>query len=239
VSWLALLVAAPLLTLAGYFSRLPWLLPLLQVVPAYPLMVRDLRQERTLRAVSRMLTWAFLIAATLEILASHFPEPGAASVFHGAAYREEMIHWVRTGTGREATPSLFIPEQLVHLAVFVAVSLASGSFVSLALGAVLVNYMSFYVGSLLGVSARPGVILLCGWPPWAILRLAAYVILGVVLAGPLLRRVAGVPFRWENHRRWIILAAAGLLMDMALKTCLAGTWSAILRSALYPRSPGL
>jgi hypothetical protein len=238
VPWLILLIATPVLTLLGFLSHLPWLLPLLQVVPAYPILVRDLREEKIRRAILHMLVWALAVAVTVESLSLRFPESGAASILHGAAYRDEMIHWVRTGVGRESTPSSFLPEHLAHLLAFVALSLGTGSLLSLVLGAVLLNYMSFYVGSLLALAQRPGVVILCGWPPWAILRVVSFVLLGVVLSGPVLRKFAGIPFRWEDRRAYLLAAAAGLILDVSLKGLLAPTWSGILRAALFPDSPG-
>lgn len=236
--WLLLLVATPALTVIGYHSRLPWLLPILQVIPAYPVMVLDLRKGKVSLAILRMLVWALLIAVTVEWLALAAPETGTASVIHGEAYRDEMVRWVRTGIGQESEPSRFLPQHAFHLAAFVALSLASASLLSLILGAVLMNYMSFYVGSLASLAQRPGIILLVGWPPWAVARVVAFVMLGVILSGPLLRRVAGIPFSWEERRGWILAASAGLLLDVTLKTLLAPAWSGILRSALFPLPGG-
>ena len=237
--WLLLAAATAALTVLGYFSGVPWLLPLLQVLPAYPVLIQDLKRRKISLAVLRMLVWALVIAVTVGALSFQAPETGEAAVLHGRAYRDEMIRWVRTGVGEESMPSRFLPSHLLHAAVFAILSLATGSLLSLALGAILMNYMSFYVGSLLSLARNPGIILLCGWPPWSILRVIAFVILGVVLAGPVLRTVAGIPFRWADRRGWILAAAAGLVLDASLKSLLAPVWSGILRSALLPPPPAL
>ena len=239
MTWLILVVATPLLTLLGYFLKTPWLLPVLQVLPAYPLLVYDLRRERRTIAVLRMLLWAALIAASMEMLALESPTRGEVSVLHGKDYRDEMLGWIRTGVGKESSPSRFLPEHLIHLGVFVFLSLVSGSFLSLILGAVLMNYMSFYVGSLLGIAQTPAKVLLYGWPPWAVLRVVSFVILGVVLSGPLLKRLGWAPFDRKEVRGWLMVAALGLVLDVTLKALLAPHWSDVLRSALYTLSPGL
>ena len=239
MSWWLLIVATPALSVAGYLSRIPWLLPLLQIIPAYPMMVRDLRQGNPLRAILRLWLWAFLIGFTVQVLAVSFPEAGATSIIHGPAYRDEMIDWVRTGVGKEGTPSQFLPEHLIHLSLFVTLSLVSGSLLSLVLGAILMNYMSFYVGSLTALSAQGVLPFLLGWPPWAMIRVASYVILGVILAGPVLGRWGGVPFRWGDQKQWVAVACGGLVLDVLLKTILAGMWGEILRSALNSTPPGL
>jgi hypothetical protein len=239
VTWLVLVVATPLLTLLGYFLKTPLLLPLLQVLPAYPLLVHDLRREQRTIAVLRILLWAALIAVSMEMLALESPTRGEVSVLHGKDYRDEMLGWIRTGVGKESSPASFIPEHLLHLGLFVFLSLASGGFLSLILGAVLMNYMSFYVGSLLGIAQTPAKVLLYGWPPWAVLRVVSFVILGVVLSGPLLKRLGWAPFDRTRVRGWIIAAAIGLVLDVTLKTLLAPHWSGVLRSAPYTFNPWL
>ena len=101
MSCLVLAAATIVLTVAGYFSRLSWLLPLLQVLPAYPVLVRDLREGKISRAVLHMLAWALVVALAMGTLARYAPETGAASVLHGQAYRDEMIRWIRTGAGAD------------------------------------------------------------------------------------------------------------------------------------------
>ncbi len=234
MSWLVLATVTPILTAVGYFSGLFWLLPLLQVAAAYPWMILDLRRGGVAKALPRMLAWALLIAVSVEALAFFFPAEGATSVLNGATYREEMLRWIRTGVGKESSPSLFLPEHLLHLAAFLVLSLATGGLLSFLMGAVMMNFMSFYVGSLLMISVRPVRVILCGWPPWAVLRVIAFVIFGVVFSGPVLGRLARVSFRWEEQTRWLQLASAGILLDIVLKAALAGSWGRLLRSALPP-----
>ena len=236
--WLFLLLATPLLTVAGYFTPFPFVMPVLQVLAAYPLLVLDLRRGRVASAILKMLCWALLIAASVEALTLLAPAAGEASILHGTAYRDEMIAWVRTGVGKEGAWRLFLPEHALHLTLFVILSLLSAGLLSLILGAVLMNYMSFYVGSLLGIARAPGTILMAGWPPWAILRVAAFVVLGVILAGPGLARGGIAPFTWEGKGKWLLLAGTGLALDVLLKIVLAARWSLLLRAALYPLGPG-
>lgn len=232
--FLILLVATPLLSTAGYFLRLGWLLPLLQAIPAYAVMVLDLKRGRLGAAVGHMLTWAALLAFTVGTLTAFAPAAGEAGILHGPAYRDEMLAWVRSGEGKESSPSRFLPEHALHLAAFVLLALASGGFLALLMGAVLMNYMSFYVGSLLAIAQSPATVLFYGWPPWAALRVIGFVILGVVLAVPLLRRVTEIPLTPDYRRAWLAAALGCILLDAALKVMLAPRWSGILRAALFP-----
>jgi hypothetical protein len=152
-------------------------------------------------------------------------------VLNGPAYRDEMLRWIRTGEGREGSLRLFLPQHLGHLAAFMALSLATASTVSILMGAVLMNFMSFYVASLFRAGVPALWVALLGWPPWAVCRVAAFCILGAVLAEPLLTRL----FRYARSgsiRPYLAAAAAGILADWTLKALLASLWGAWLRPML-------
>jgi hypothetical protein len=144
-----------------------------------------------------------------------------------------MFAWILTGIGREGRPSLFLPQHLGHLAGFVALSLATASALSITFGAVLMNFMSFYVASLWRAGVPAWAVVLLGWQPWAICRVAAFCTLGVVLAEPLLSRILKYPYEGLRVARpYLAGAAAGILADWILKALLAPTWGAWLRPLL-------
>ena len=139
-----------------------------------------------------------------------------------------MFTWVLTGHGAESTPSLFIPQQLGHAALFSVLALATGSALAMPMGAVLMNYMGHYVGALAATSARPGVTIVLAWVPWAVIRVASFVAMGVVLSAPVLSRLLRFPFDWAAGRRVLVWAGAGLLADIVLKAALAPWWQRTL-----------
>jgi hypothetical protein len=210
-----------------------WLLPLLNTLPAYTVMVLLLRRGQRDRAATAMLVWAATLAVCGTVALRAWPSDPAALVVHGPEYRAEMFHWIRTGIGSEGSPRLFLPQHLLHLALFVALSLATASAVSISMGAVLMNYMDFYVASL-GRAGAPGwAVVFLGWQPWAICRVAAFCILGVVLAEPLLSRLLRYPYPGlRAARRWIAIAGGLILADWALKAALAPAWGRALRHLL-------
>lgn len=233
-SRLALLVVA---TLASYPIGLaighPWLLPALNTVPAYVTMVALLRRQQRRQAVIAMLVWAAALAVGGTVTFAAWPRPVDAIVLNGPGYREEMFAWILTGIGREGRPSLFLPQHLGHLAGFVVLSLATASALSITLGAVLMNFMSFYVASLARARAPAWAVLLLGWQPWAICRVAAFCTLGVVLAEPLLSRILKYPYEGLRAARpYLVVAVSGILADWLLKALLAPTWGAWLRPLL-------
>jgi len=212
-----------------------WLLPILNTAPGYLLMAARLRAGDRPGAVRAVLLWAATLAVCGTLSFAVWPSDPARLILNGAAYKAEMFGWICSGAGGEGSWRLFLPEHLLHLAAFVALSLASASVLSILFGAVLMNYMSFYVASLARAGLPAGVVLLLGWQPWAVCRVAAFCILGSVLAVPLLRRVR--PGRFAEllpSRPYVVAACLGIAADWLLKAALAPSWGLLLRRHLCP-----
>ncbi len=224
-------------TIASYAVGLwigsPWLLPLLNCAPAYALMVKLLRRGERTRAILMMVIWALLLGAAATIFFSLWPTDPAHVVLRGAAYRDEMSQWIRTGEGPEGNIRLFLPQHFFHLALFILLSLATAGSLSICFGAVLMNYMAYYVASLARSGVPAWAVALLGWQPWALCRICAFGILGVVLAEPLLRRLWGSPpVDIRSWRRLLIWVTCLLAADVFLKALLAPVWGGWLRSLL-------
>jgi hypothetical protein len=217
----------------GLALGLPWLLPILNTAPAYVALVYLLSHGRRNEAVAVMLAWAAALAVGATFSFALWPHPVDALVVNGPAYRDEMFAWIRTGVGREGDVRQFLPQHVLHLLGFVALCLATASALSITMGAVLMNYMGFYVASLARAGVPPLKVLFFGWQPWALCRVASFCILGVVLAEPLLARLRGARFEgWRATRGLLTWAAAGILADWILKATLAPLWGRVLRAAL-------
>jgi hypothetical protein len=226
----ASLVSYPL----GLALRQPWLLPVLNALPAYIVLVHRLRKGERGGAVRAMLWWAAALAIVGTLAFVWWPAPVGAVVVNGPEYREEMFHWIRTGIGREGSPRLFLPQHLLHLAIFLAIGLVSMSVGAILMGALLMNQMSYYVASLARAGVPGWAVTLIGWQPWAIARVAAYSTLGVLLAEPLLLRLfPGAREKLKVGRAaYIIAAMSGILTDWFLKSLLAPLWGHWLRALL-------
>jgi len=242
-------LVAPVAVLLARAAGSRFILPALATLAVYPTLAALLLQGRRRAAAVATLLWAASLSA--GVIASAVRDPGGteAVVLNGAAYRDEMFAFIRTGSGTEGDPSRFLPRHLLHLVAFCALSAGSGGLLGIALGAVLVGYMSYYVGSLAAAGGAPALAL--GWPPWAILRVIAFVLLGIALSEPLLlaidRRARGRPGPQDaanraistqtgrpSWRSWYIAAAVLLVADAALKALLAPAWAALLRPCLGP-----
>jgi hypothetical protein len=231
-AWVYLLGAAVVGT-ALIFLRVRWALPLGQALLAWPVLWRDLREGRLLRGCAHMLFWAAATSVFTILLTVQYPQACEAAILKGASYREEMFSWIRTGIGAEGTPARFIPQHILHYLLTLGLSFVTAGLAGLALGAVLLNYMNFYVGSLILVSVHPARAAIFGWPVWPVLRVIAFVLGAIaaahLLLGPVLHRG-----RW-NRREWRLLmlwSAALFVADIALKAALAPGWRQILLGAM-------
>ncbi|HSD67466.1 MAG TPA: hypothetical protein VLF95_12230 [Vicinamibacteria bacterium] len=231
VLFLATLVSYPV----GLWLRQPWLLPALNAVPAYVVLVHRLRKGERGGAVRAMLWWAAGLALVGTIAFVWWPEPIGRIVLNGPHYKTEMFDWIRTGRGAEGNIRLFLPEHLVHLGAFVVVGLGTGGAGALLMGAVLINYTSYYVAALAKAGAPPWAVTLLGWQPWTIARLAAFATLGVLLAEPLAALAfpsAKERLRSGTRAAYIVAAMSGILADWALKFLFAPAWGRWLRALL-------
>jgi hypothetical protein len=208
----------------AWLFGVPLLVPLLNTAASFPFMVLALERGNLRLAVARMLIWAMTLGVCATSLSYRHPAATEVLFLRSAAYRGEMFAWVLTGRGAESSPSQFIPQQAGHAALFASLSIATGGVVAMPMGAILMNYMGHYVGTLAASSAHPALTMVLAWHPWAVIRVISFVILGVVLSMPLLSRIVGFNVDWRAVRSFIMIAAGGLVLDILLKWLLAPTW---------------
>jgi len=225
--WLLLTPVLPWLVTLPWGS---WALPLVAPLTLYAGFARRVRERRYGAAWSLAMLWAALLSVGVIALVLARPALAARGILHGSAYRAEMFQWITTGTGKESSPERFIPEHVLHLGAFLLLTLASAGYLGLVLGALLMAYMSYFVGSFAAASSQPFVGALAAWVPWSVVRVMAFVLFGALLARPLLVRQA-----WPFGRRegWLFgLAFAGIAIDILLKVLIAPTWGNLLRDLM-------
>ncbi len=172
------------------------MLPILLALPATVVLWTRLAGGDASGARRLMAAWAAGLVVLGTIAMSIAPEAAAEVVAFGPEYRDEMLHWVMTGEGAEGDLGAFLPIHLRRLALFAPLALITGGALALAMGAVMVNYMNLFVASY--AAAAGGAAGLLAWFPWALCRIAAFTILGVLLAEPLIRWFRA---RRDNARR--------------------------------------
>jgi hypothetical protein len=217
----------------GWLLGIPLLVPVLNTVASYPFMVMALRRGDLRLAIVRMLLWALTMGVCATLLSYARPVETDRLFLRGEAYRIEMHTWVMTGRGAESSPSIFIPQQIEHAVLFSVLALATGGALAMPMGAVLMNYMGHYVGTLAAIGRRPLLLMILGWHPWAVIRIASFVVIGVVLSQLVVRRAhrerdnAAHPELVEG-RAYLLWACAGLVADIVLKALLAPAWQRLL-----------
>jgi hypothetical protein len=226
-------------TALGYAVGNRFLYPFLCVLPAYMAMVFLLKAGRRRRAVAAMVVWAIGLGFAGTFFTAAAPERAAAITLNGENYRDEMFGWIRTGEGPEGDVSQFLPQHALHSGLFALLSLATASALSMLFGTILMNYMSFYVGSLVITSEFPQMIYPLGWPVWAIVRVVAFVILGVVLAEPLLGRLFSYRWTIRDLAPFLVAGMGGLIADALMKWLLAPFWRQWLLEAVGSGLNGL
>lgn len=225
MSWLLpLTLLLPLLAVVPGGS---WALPLLAPLTLWLAFRERVRAQDYLGAWTLGMVWAVLLSAGVILTVLWWPEAARGGILHGEAYRQEMFGWVRTGVAPENSPRLFIPQHLLHLGVFLLLTWVSGGYLGLVLGAFLVAYMSYFVGSYAAASGHPLLGSVLAWVPWSVVRVCAFVLLGALFSRPLLVRRLWPFERWEV--RLMALAAAGLLVDILVKAFFAPSYGLFLR----------
>jgi len=205
----------------------PILLPLLPTLAAYPAYIWLVKENRLLEASALILEWA--LAVTLAMIGATLLYDGALGplVLKGEPYRAEMFRWVATGKGPEGDISLFLAPKIRELVVFSAAAAATLGFAALLMGAILLDYMNYYVGSLI-LAAKPGAALqvaLLAWPIYAILRVPGYVFLATALTRIVYVAVKEKKVVVEPQSRKLLLYAAVLIaLDFVLKSTIANAF---------------
>ncbi|MEM7480305.1 MAG: hypothetical protein AAF481_03960 [Acidobacteriota bacterium] len=204
-----------------------WLLPLVAPLTLYAAFAQRVGERRYGSAWRLGMAWGLLLSLGVIALVVLFPEVAARGILNGEPYRLEMFGWIDTGLGRENSPMAFLPEHALHLAAFVLLTYLSGGYLGLVLGAVLVAYMSYFVGSYAVDAERIVVGSIVAWVPWSVARVGAFVLLGALFSRPLL---AGKRWPFERSEyRLMLLALAGIAVDISLKTLIAPRYGVFLR----------
>ena len=233
--WIFLPLGALASTAIGVAIGNPWLFPVLGAMVPIPFFVRDIRRGGPGKATAWVLYWCIFQSVALGVAVALWPERTARTVWRGPEYAQEMLLYIRTGVGAEGSPRLFLPMHARHYVLLCFISLLTLGAGGLVLGTVLLNYMNFYVATLVRSAADPMLAALVGWPVWAMLRVVGYTATGAAMADLSWRlwcKWRGRPVRRPLPIRLWLLGLGFALFDVGLKALAAGAWRAILDRAL-------
>ena len=182
-------------------------------------------------AAVSVLFWALGTSlASIYVFLGH-PKETDERVIRAASYRASMLEWLQTGEGPESRLRETAQQHLRDAIWYTAASVASANLGSIAMGAVLLNYMNAYVATLLRAATRTTRVLLLAWNVWSLVRVASYVLIGAAAAAPMLR-LSG----WRADTRATfalgISGAAGVVLDLLLKVTLSRPCGRLLGAAV-------
>ncbi|MBI4481510.1 MAG: hypothetical protein HY652_01335 [Acidobacteria bacterium] len=233
-AWLYVLLSTP----AGLWAALaldPYVVPVVNALLIFPVFYRHLRRQAHRRNFCLMLFWAVCLSLSATLATFYLPAWTADRILWGPTYAREMFVWIETGMGAEGDYRQFVPQHLAHAALFAALTSASGGLLGLLMGSILLNYMSFYVGTLLVASHAHLFALLFGWPVWAVLRVMGFVALAIPLSELFYRMLRRWPSSGRVAWQFAVAGVALLLLDMFLKFGLHEHWRQRLSIALSSR----
>ncbi len=202
------------------------LLPLLPTLAVYPSFLLMVVKNRLREAVALVLAWALILTVLMAYATTAYGEGLGGLVIRGEAYRDEMFEWIRTGLGPEGDPRLFLVPKIKEIVIFSAAALATAGFAALLMGAVLLNYMNYYVGCLL-LHAVPGAeiaVALLSWPIYAIIRVPGYVCLGTALSRLTVNLVRERRLKASEVKKLLYIAAVLIALDFLLKGTMANAF---------------
>jgi hypothetical protein len=229
------LVFAFLCGVAGF--RVGWrighrmALPVVQGLLGWAAFLLTLRMVGVAWAAAAVGTWA--LGTTLASVYTFLGRPAEtdARVVRAAAYRASMLAWLATGDGPERAPTATAGQHLREAIWYTAAAMATANLASIAMGAVLLNYMNAYVATLLRAATNTRTVLLLAWNVWSVVRVAAYVLIGAAASAPLLA-LDGLEVDASAARVLAIGGLAGLVVDLALKLALSRPCGRVLARAV-------
>jgi len=229
---LYLLLATPTVLLVGIvLGRL--LLPWVQAAGIFPLYFYTLSRGWWKETSFLMALWAALVATLIGLLSFYQPGFMETRILHAGAYRIEMFHWISTGIGPEGDIRQFLPQHALHFLFFAILTVVSGGFLGLVMGSSLMNYMSYYVGTLLLEADSVIAVAILAWPPWAVLRVAGFILLAMVLSMLLFRRFLPPGSQERQMKFYGFLGLTLLILDVVLKWKLAAIWQRLLQTLTH------
>jgi pimeloyl-ACP methyl ester carboxylesterase len=229
MTFLLVLIFTPISFALAWILKSKWLTPILgAAAPAYPFLIELSRSGE--RAFLVLCFWVFLQSGLVLFFTDRWPDQMAALIWRGETYSAGMFQWIETGDLPEGKAGQVILIHIKQALLYCILAILTANLLSLVLGCALLNYMNFYVASLMRKSEKRMLALLTGWNPWSVIRVASFLWLGTVLAIPL--------YRWLQHQppqisiSGIAIGVTGIVIDIILKLAISRSWSRKIRSNL-------
>ena len=184
-------------------------------------------QNSVVHAFLLLLWWAALLSVSVGWLVLKNPAKASDLVWRSREYTQSMFHWIDSGKLPEGSGPAVVLFHVKQTLIYCLLALFSANFLALVLGSALLNYMNFYVLSLYRERSSSAKVLLMAWNPWSVIRVLAFLYLGIVVSTPSLWLLIPVP--WTLSFVLFLPGFIGIVLDVVLKLSLSRSWSTKLR----------
>ena len=193
---------------------------LLCTISAYVGYLLGLRNS-ILSAFAALLVWTFIQSALVIFSSLRSASKMARLIFRSETYSENMFRWIETGILPEGNSIQVIRTHVQQTLIYCALAFISGNLLSLIFGCMLLNYMNFYVAQF-AARSRSWKAFVFGWNPWSVVRVIAFLWLGVVLGVPIVSYI--LKMSAEFRFVWLVPGIVGVVVDLILKLTMSDKW---------------
>ncbi len=210
-------------------------LPVLSALVLVPMFIWALREGRPRKAIQLGLFWAVVQSAVIVIATILVSQSASHAVLGGVEFRSEWLAWIANGSAVQRTPALALGQASVELMIYAAATFLTGSVAGLIALTAAMDRFNFTAATLLTLAARPLLMLVSAWPVWVIVRLVSYLIVGAVLAEPMVHLNLRIGFLidwWRRRQRLLAIGLGLFALSLLLQLLLSPIYRWLLQAAL-------
>jgi len=201
-----------------------WLLPLLQTVALWTLLLPAIRRAALRPILSMPTLWVVIQGLTFFALTLLAPNPTEVAVGNGFTYQADLLAWLYTQTPLPASLATQPLLRIIELAGILLGAVLTGGGVAIWFLARSVNLYAFGAAAVLNAGGNVGT-LLGALEPWWLLRLAAFILIIALLSSPGFTGEYN-PAAWPAPRRRALWWGIGLLaLALLLELLLPAPWA--------------
>lgn len=193
---------------------------LLCTIPAYAGYLYGLKNS-LFSAFAALLIWTFIQSSLVIFSSLRSAGKMAGLIFRSETYSKSMFRWIETGILPEGNSIQVIRTHLQQTLIYCALAFITGNLISLIFGCMLLNYMNFYVAQL-SARNKSWKTFVFGWNPWSVVRVVAFLWLGIVLGIPVASYI--LRMKLEFQMIWLIPGVLGIIVDLILKLTISNYW---------------
>lgn len=210
-------------------------LPVLSAAVVVPMFIWALREGRPRKAIQLGLFWAIVQSTVVVATTIVLSNQAVHAVLGGLEFQSDWLTWITHGVLVPRSPALSLAHTGFELVIYAGLMFLTGGVGGLIALTVAMNRFNFVAATLLTQAVQPLLMLASAWPVWTIVRLAAYLTVGAVLAEPIARfnlRIGFLTGWWRGRRRLLAIGLGLFLFSLLLQMLLTPLYRSLLQAAL-------